>query len=63
MVHSTKDCVLQFDQDNHNGGDRKGKRDLFLNDIYYLAQHWSDYVNDGIGEFDLTRPPRIFLQS
>lgn len=48
LVHSTKDCVLQFDQDNHNGGDRKGKRDLFLNDIYYLAQHWSDYVNDGI---------------
>ncbi|KAK0662399.1 hypothetical protein DIS24_g1970 [Lasiodiplodia hormozganensis] len=48
LVHSTKDCVLQFDQDNRNGDDRKGKRDLFLNDIYLLAQHWSDYVTDGI---------------
>lgn len=49
-MHSTKDCVLQFDQDSQNGDDRRGKRDLFLNDIYMLAQYWSDFTMDGIGE-------------
>lgn len=48
LVHSTKDCVLQFDQDSQNGDDRRGKRDMFLNDIYTLAQHYSDFVTDGI---------------
>lgn len=61
-MHSTKDCVLQFDQDNHNGDDRKGKRDLFLNDIYLLAQHYSDFVTEGIGELASHYSLRVYLE-
>ncbi|KAF2142973.1 uncharacterized protein K452DRAFT_297488 [Aplosporella prunicola CBS 121167] len=48
LVHSTKDCVLRFDQDNENGDERRDKRDMFLQDIYDLAQNWSDYVTGGL---------------
>ncbi|KAF2086946.1 hypothetical protein K490DRAFT_57413 [Saccharata proteae CBS 121410] len=48
LIKSTKDCSLQFDQDTSNGTDRKTKRHRFLNEIYDLAEKWSDYRQGGL---------------